>query len=94
MSAVYPWPVAFVKQWILPISYVVGVTYEGYIIRAVQQYSTADFLDGVITFTAWFSEPIVAVYGFSTYAGRYTDPLVVILDYPVLGIFLDIRIRP
>jgi hypothetical protein len=94
MSVVYQWPVAFVKHWILSISYAVGITYDGRTISPEQQFSTADFRGGRITFSAWFSDPVVAVYGFSTYAGRYTDPLVVVPDYPTLGVFLDISITP
>jgi hypothetical protein len=94
MSVVYPWPIAAVKHWIAPLTYVVGVAYDGRIINPEQQYLSADFRYGVITATAWFSEPVVEVRGFSRIGTTYTYPLEVIPDYPVLGIFLEIRIRP
>jgi hypothetical protein len=94
MSVVYQWPIAFIKHWILPISYAVGITYDGRTISPEQQFSTADFRGGRITFSAWFSYPVVEVRGFSQIGTAYTDPLVVIPDYPVLGVFLDISIRP
>jgi hypothetical protein len=98
MSAVYQWPIAFVKHWIMPPSYVVGVAYDGRIVNPAHQHISANIGRGVITVIAWFSEPVVEIRGFSQinrFSGPvYTDPLVVIPDYPVLGIFLDIRIRP
>jgi len=94
MSIVYQWPIAFLKHWVLPISYVVGVTYHGDVYSPVRQEFTANFYGGRITALAWFPEPIVAMYGFSRLGGYYTDPIVVELDYPTLGIYLEINIRP
>jgi hypothetical protein len=94
MSETHPWPYPFIKQWILPISYMVGFTYEGYAVSPAGQYFSFDPRGGVITATALFNYPVVAVYGFSQRAGYYTDPLVVVTDYPVLGVFLRITIMP
>jgi hypothetical protein len=98
MSVVYQWPVAFIKHWIMPPSYVVGVAYDGRIVDPASQDIRADIGRGVITVVAWFSEPVVEIRGFSridrSSGPVFTDPLVVTPDYPVFGIFLDIRIRP
>ena len=94
MSVVYQWPVAAIRHWIMPLSYVVGVTYDGRAVNPVHQHFDTDLSRGVITMAAWFSEPVIEVRGFSRVRDAYTYPLVVIPDYPVFGVFLDIRIKP
>jgi hypothetical protein len=94
MSIVYQWPIAFLKHWVLPISYVVGLTYDGQRLNPVRSEFSANFYAGRITALAWFEYPVMAMYGFSYLRGYYTDPIVVFLDYPALGVYLEINIRP
>jgi len=94
MSVIYPWPTAFVKQWILPISNIIGITPDGRELSPLRQQFSANFLYGTISAAAWFIEPITAIYGYSRFRNYYTDPIYVGLDYPVMGIFFTINVRP
>jgi hypothetical protein len=94
MSIIYPWPIAFMKQWIVPLSYVVGLTVNGNIVNPEYQFLRANLAAGIIDVVARFSEPIVAMYGFSYVRGYYSGPLVAIPYYPTLGVFLRIKIEP
>jgi len=94
MSEVGRWPIEFIKQWILPISYVVGLTYDGYVITPSSQHFNHNFLSGEIRFSAVFEYPVVAVYAYSYFRGYYTDPITVVLDYPTHGIFFSLKIEP
>jgi hypothetical protein len=94
MSVVYQWPTAAIKHWIQRIDYVVGVTPDGRTIDPDSQLHTIDIQDGIITSTALFPEPVVEVRGFTRMGSVVTYPVVVIPDYPVMGILLNIRIEP
>jgi len=95
MSVVGYLPVALVKAWIQPINYVIGFDPYG-IAYAPKGFSF--FQDGVfpsiMMFTALFPYPVVSVYAFSVYAGQYSQPLVISLDYPTMFIQLQINISP
>jgi hypothetical protein len=94
MSVVYQWPIAFIKHWIQRLDYAVGITPDGRTINPSQQLHSIDLPGGIITSTALFPEPVVAVYGFTRMGTQVTYPIVVITDYPVMGVLLNIRIEP
>jgi len=94
MSAVDQWPTAFMKQWVLPISYIVGLTYGGSIISPSKQATSVAFYRGVIVFGAMFDYPVTAVYAFSRLGSYYTDPIIVVPDYPTAGVLLSLKIEP
>jgi len=95
MSVVGYLPVALVKSWIQPINYVVGFDPYGY---AYKPNGFSFFWDGVfpntMIFTALFPYPVMSVNAFSVYAGKYSQPLVISLDYPTMFVQLQINISP
>ena len=94
MSVAYQWTIAFLKQWIQPISYVIGFDYNYNIIFPYSQNFQVNFLGGSITAAAMFTYPVIAVYGFSYVNGYLSEPLAVFLDYPSYSLFISISISP
>jgi len=94
MSIIYQWPIAFAKHWILPLAYSIGFTYDGRLIYPTRESFGFDLRGGRITALIWFPQPVKQVHAFSRFFFEYTKPLVVEFDYPMLGMFLDIRITP
>ena len=95
MSVVGYLPVALVKSWIQPINYVVGFDLYGnaYTPRGFSFFQNNVFPSTMI-FTALFPYPVVSVNAFSVYAGQYSQPLVITLDYPTMFVQLQINISP
>jgi len=94
MSVVYQWPIAFLKQWVQPIAYIVGFDYNYNVVPILNQNMRSDYLGGVINFSAIFSYPVMSVYAFSYVNGYVTDPITIFLDYPTYSIFMQINISP
>jgi hypothetical protein len=94
MSMIYQWPIAFVKHWVLPLSYAIGFTYDGRLVYPIRQTFEANLVRGRIAAITWFPEPVKEVHAFSRFIFNYSGPLIVEFDYPALGMFLDIRIEP
>ena len=94
MSVPYQWPIAFMKQWIQPIAYIVGLDYNYNIVPVADKIMNFDALNGVIKFGASFSSPIILAYAFSYVAGYATEPITIFLDYPARSLFVQINISP
>jgi hypothetical protein len=94
MSVPYQWPIAFMKQWIQPIAYIVGFDYNYNIVPILNQSTSSNFLGGVINFSVLFSYPVMSVYAFSYVEGYPTYPITIFLDYPTYSLFMQINISP
>jgi hypothetical protein len=55
---------------------------------------TDNVFPSTMIFTALFPYPVISVNAFSVYAGRYSQPLVINLDYPTMFVQLQIKITP
>jgi len=94
MSVVYQWPVAFLKQWIQPISYVIGFDYNYNIVPILNWSASYSFAGGNINFSVLFRYPVVLVYAFSYVYGSATYPIQIFLDYPTYSLVMRINISP
>jgi len=94
VSVPYQWPIAFMKQWIQSIAYIVGFDYNYNIVPIINQSISSNFVNGIISFSALFSYPVMSVYAFSYVKGNLTYPITIFFDYPVFALTMQISISP
>ena len=89
----YPIPPIF-PGWMCTISYAIGIDYYGNPVSPSRFHVRFDrTVNPPLTVLAMWDTLIIAVYFYGQHAlGYYTDPIIIVPDYPVYGIGFNVRV--